>query len=77
MAPEDLLAQLLLRCKSQIQKLTLIVRKLDRGLDAKRVLVRKWAAVRRVLSSGTLKKYEDTLGGLKITLQTVQIVHAE
>lgn len=64
-APNDLLAKVLLQAEEKTQELTAIVRDLEPDFDSKRVIVRKWNALKSVLKSAKLTNYQQILASLE------------
>ena len=70
-APNDLLAKLLLQAQSTVQELTAVVQDLEPGFNSKKSILRKWSALKSVLKSEKLLKYQETLASLERKLMLV------
>ena len=70
--PDTTLAAVLQSCTGKLKSLTALTNNLEPGFSSRSTRVRKWTAIRFVLKSEKLTKFQEVLESLKSTLVLAQ-----
>ena len=73
--PDQVLTAALQRCHSNVEELVTILKAIEPGFASTSLRARKWTAVKSVLMSSKLRKFQEIIGGLKTSLLLVQQTH--